>query len=753
MKHELPKLQNSPLLQTDHFPTRMQCFLFRNWEMIAPAVLAEVLGCEEEIVLSLAREMGLPVPPKVNTDWITKGYITIIRANWHLCTYEQIAALLGWDLQHLAYVLREDDFLSVKLGNAKPDVPPISYTPLTAEQHEETKAVRRVVRAALDELPHHTAEPFDFIPFFETIGCYDALPASWNAPKAAGAISAAKEDGNGEAAAMRENKRFQNCLVYSYCALYGDTFADRALLDASFPDALLRAYQSLGVTGIWTQAVLYTLVPFPFAPSMSEGYEIRQEGMRYLVEKLKKYDLKLFLYLNEPRAMPLSFFEAYPELRGHVKEEEGYAALCVSTKEVQSYLYHASKQLNEAVAGLGGYLTITASENLTNCYSHATPGTCSCPRCQKRKPSDVIADVNRLLYEGAHEVNPDVAVLAWNWSWNGREQDMTHHVIDQMPKGVAVMAVSEEGVTKNIGGVETAVIDYSISVEGPGAYALDTWQYAHAVGKRAYAKLQLGVTWELSTVACVPAFEKTWRHLCGVAEKGQVDGIMLGWTLGGFPSPTLRLAQCFYQKTETLPTLNDLYEAMFPGCDRKAVTHAFHLLSEAYDAYPFHIGSAYNGPQQVGSSNLLYPQKTGYHATMTGIPYDDLDGWRSIFPREVYISQIKKLSDGWHEGTLALEAASRTSNEDVHLAALLRWTKAADCHFRSMYNQCLFVMRREEGMVDTAIAAEEAALAAELLNLTAVDPTIGYESANHYFYHKNHLLEKLVNCDYIIRSY
>ncbi len=725
MKHQLPPVCQTPLIPVDHFPTRMQCFVFRNWEMIEPDVLATVLGCTAEDVLALAADMGLPVPPHVEKDWLTKGYITIIRANWHLCTYEQIAKLLGWELDKLAYILREDDFLSVKLGNNKPDVPPVSYVPLNDAEKATTREIYPLVRAALTEMPHHPVKPFDFAPMFAKVGQYVPLEA--------------------------EKERFENRIVYSYCALYGDTFADRELIDASFPDELLAAYQSLGVTGVWTQAVLYTLVPFPFAPSLSEGYETRQAGMRYLVEKLAKYGLKLFLYMNEPRAMPMSFFDNYPHLKGHVRESDGYASLCTSTKEVQDYLYQGSMKLNEAVPGLGGYLTITASENHTHCYSHSVKSNCTCPRCRERDPSDVVAEVNRLLYEGGASVNPDLALLAWTWAWDGREVDMVHHVTEKMPTGIGVMGVSEEGVKKNIGGVETSVIDYSISVEGPGAYALDTWRYAHETGHPAYAKLQLGVTWEISSVPCVPAFEKTWRHLSGIIEKSGdgVDGIMLGWTLGGFPSPTLRLAQCFYRQNDRLPTLTELYEMMFPGEDIPALTQAFHQLSEAYDQYPFHISTAYCGPQQIGPANLLYPVPTGYGATMTGIPYDHLDGWRAVFPRDVYISQLKKLSDGWHTGRISLEKAARNTT-DEHLAALLRWTKVCDCHFRSMYNQCLFILRRDEGVLDKTIAAAEAALAEEVLCLMAEDPMIGYESANHYFYHRNHLLEKLLNCYYIV---
>ncbi len=57
MKHELPKIQNTPVIPIDHFPTRMQCFIFRNWEMIEPRVLGEVLCCDADTVTSLAAEM------------------------------------------------------------------------------------------------------------------------------------------------------------------------------------------------------------------------------------------------------------------------------------------------------------------------------------------------------------------------------------------------------------------------------------------------------------------------------------------------------------------------------------------------------------------------------------------------------------------------------------------------------------------------------------------------------------------------
>ncbi len=78
----------------------------------------------------------------------------------------------------------------------------------------------------------------------------------------------------------------------------------------------------------------------------------------------------------------MSFFDKYPELLGYSNgPPEG--TLCTSTPEVQKYLSDSITQLCEAAPQLGGFFTITASENLTNCYAHVveTP----CPQMHQEK--------------------------------------------------------------------------------------------------------------------------------------------------------------------------------------------------------------------------------------------------------------------------------------------------------------------------------------------------------------------------------
>ena len=86
------------------------------------------------------------------------------------------------------------------------------------------------------------------------------------------------------------------------------------------------------------------------------------------VARARRHGIGVYLYLNEPRAMPLNFFEKRPELKGVA--EGDHAALCTSSRPVQQFLTDAVESICHAVPDLGGFFTITASENLTNCWSH-----------------------------------------------------------------------------------------------------------------------------------------------------------------------------------------------------------------------------------------------------------------------------------------------------------------------------------------------------------------------------------------------
>ena len=718
MVYSLPEVREDKALHFEWFPTAAQCFIYRNWGSVTPLKMAQILQCTEQEVLATAADMGLAPSVCVSPDWIDRGYITLIRNNWHLLDYDGLCTLLDWDKDRLAFILQDDDFLSVKLGGFKPYAKNPRLEPLSKAQRQQTRRIKEITERIRAKIKPPSVSPFDF---FAHTHC-----------------ESAPSDGNA---------RFKQKLIYSYCALYGDTFADKRLIDLSFPEEMLCAYRALGITGVWTQGVLSKLAPYPFAPGEDEGYLRRIDGMNYLVEKLARHGLRLYLYLNEPRALSEEALAHRADVRGHVTGK-GLACLCIRTEPVQKYLKEAVAFVVRSVPGLGGIYTITASENQTSCLSKLKQQkihTLNCPHCKGHTRAETFALANRLICEGAKAADPNIDFIAFGWEWGDIAESCK--VVDELDTGVAIMNVSETRQTKQIGGVATEVVDYSISVEGPGAFSKALWKHASDRGHDTIAKIQVNNTWELSSVPYIPAFDKIYHHVKGLLEIGNVDGLMLSWTLGGYPSPALRMVELM-STADPLPTPKELYERIFAGADTQTLTAAFELFSKAFDDYPFHIQCAYNGPQQSAPANLLYPSPTGFSSTMVCYPYDDLDGWRGIFPTEVYIEQLSRMVDKWQQGFDLLSSVDPTSNP--YLDELLDVAHACLIHFRSMLNQCRFVQNRGCLAACKDIIESEMALAHSALELIGRNATLGYESSNHYFYTTGNLMEKIINCQYLL---
>lgn len=272
-----------------HFPHPCLAVIWRNWNRAPVERLARVLQAPEEELKEAAGLMGLD-DGGCDRRWLSRGYLTLIRSNWHLLTYEGLTELLGVSREKLDFILKEDDFMWVKLGRQKPEVEPPLWKTLPEGWRKQAKGIGQSVRA----LPQYRENAFDFLDAFYG-------PAQPVEPVSSSGLR----------------------MVYSYFAVYGDPLLDREI--DPYPEALLAQYAAQGVNGIWLQGILYQLTPFPFAPELSEGWERRIEGLRALIERAGRYGIGVYLYLNEPRSMEEAFFCRYPQLKGYA--EGGEAAL------------------------------------------------------------------------------------------------------------------------------------------------------------------------------------------------------------------------------------------------------------------------------------------------------------------------------------------------------------------------------------------------------------------------------------------
>jgi hypothetical protein len=466
--------------------------------------------------------------------------------------------------------------------------------------------------------------------------------------------------------------------------------------------------------------------------------------------------------------MPNAFFQR-PDIAGREKTAVvpigDYTALCISNPDVQNWIKDSLAYIFTEVPSLGGVFTISGSENHTHCNSHGAWQ--NCPQCKSKTGAEVTALANALVEEGVHRAAPNVKVIVWDWGWNGH--GIATDVIEKLPSNIWLQSVSEWALPIERGGIPGTVGEYSISSVGPGPRAKQHWKEAKDRGLKAVAKVQLNCTWEIAAVPFVPVMDLIAEH-CSNLAACDIDGMLMSWTLGGYPSPNLEIPKLFDRTP--VPSqemvLNELAEERYGKEGAPYARKAWTLMSNAYREYPYSGSVVYCAPVQMGPANLFRPNATGYHATMVGLPYDDLNAWRGHYPPEIFAEQFKKMSIGFAEGieqlSQAVALAPKPHKYDIE--AELRYAEVVRIHFESVANQVHYVLLRDEyARPETStvrkdeirkqmrqLIEREIALTKELYQLTLDDSSIGFESTNQYFYVPNDLLEKLISCRQILES-
>ena len=721
---QLPGQTGKAAVTLEHFPSRVHAFIWRNWGLVPQERLAEVLQTTVQNVRKTAADMGLERTPETDPVWLSpKGYITVLRRNWHLLPYEQILQLLDLTQEELEWRLYEDDFLFVKLGNIKPACAPLYWEKPTARMKKECREIAALAKA------HRAHNPVPRFDFFRDIPPQD------------------------QARMTRPGKAPEGLrMAFSYCAEYGDPLMDPN--QESYSDELLGQLAAQGINAVWVHSVLRMLVepsgPFPG----DKDYRTRRKHLQTLVDRAAKHGIRVMLYVNEPRALPQRWFDTPERKQFAGVTEKELQALCTSDPRVLQWLTDSFRSLFEDVSGLGGVFTITMSENLTNCASHNHAE--QCPRCASRPYEAIIAEVNNAIAEGVLTGNPDARVLVWDWKWNDA---LTGKIIDRLDKRCTLMCVSEWSLPIDRGGISSNVSEYSISAVGPGPWATGHWALAAKAGMKKAAKVMVNNTWELGSIPVIPAMDLIARHAQQLAGLGVTDAMMT-WSLGGYPSVNYAVFQRILSGealgTDDLdPVLRKMAEEYYGKQSGPAVRAAWKVFSEGFSEYPYYIGTLYRGPQHMGPANLFYRQPSGWKSTMVGIPYDDLTSWRSIYPADVYIGQNRKVAEAFARGADILDKAlSQETDPAVRqkLAVDLRRAQAIKCHFRAIVNQSAFILHRDAG--DTAgmkqALDEELENVCEYLPLLDADPTLGYESSNHYFFVRGDLIEKIINLKWIL---
>lgn len=835
-----------------HFPSRISLFIWRNWEFFDAARLAEVLGTDAGSVTSLAKTMGLPEITCRYPDWSKNGYNSVIRANWHILPYEQLLKLLDWQAEKLAYVLKEDDMLFMKLGALKPACKPLLWEPPSDEILARCRAIGETVRKSFPDGVLYGRDPFDFdcpenrkkfpavndavgeneiiltgkwsvefpanlpensyIPQFvrdfqndfekrftpdaaseKCIRIILHIQNGQNLPKESHTVDIRQDaveitavDERGILQALHflyhlmEQKQapilscrkhirttgIEHRLIYPQDVPYAAPF-DRPDTEIC-PDELLKKFSYDGINGIWLPGLLYQLTPWEIDPELSANWQERIGNLRRLTRRAARYGIGVYLYMSEPRCLPYSFFERHPELLGFKLPSYfcNVGTLCTSVPEVKDFIRNGMAELFTSVPELEGVFTISASENPTNCYSKYVGDWC--PRCAERSAEDVISEVNSLIEAGIHSVKPDAVVFVWSWGWRSDWEnpqapfnDWAPGIIDKLPDNIRLLCTSEESIPMVYGDTTMPLRDYSLSHPGPSARTYANWSRAARRGILAAAKIQINNSWEISSVPYIPVMNLLNEHFRNLME-ADVRDIMVSWTVGGFPeTPNLKLFSRYIWKEKGQDiSLRQFAAELYGEKFSVPVSTAWKIISDAFRKYPHLLSVLYRSPVHMGAANLLFDYESDYRATMITFPYNCSKAWYSPLTEEQFLTHFKVLSKEWIEATETLKQAVDQSEINEPLKELIRIMETIGSHFKSTCLQTRFISLRQH-LATSADAEndraemigtlkEETALAVKIHRLACEDARIGFEPAQHYFFRPLDLVEKVINCKYII---
>jgi hypothetical protein len=481
-----------------------------------------------------------------------------------------------------------------------------------------------------------------------------------------------------------------------------------------YPEQYLNRLAHHGINGLWMTIKFSDLCPSRFFPDHGKDWERRLEKLRQTVAKCKLYGIKIYAFCIEPRGFggiseymsPSDTLEKFPNLGGH--KSGPYSYFCTSSAEGQEYVESCAEHLFTNVPELGGMIGINLGERPTHCYS-ATQNILhnNCPRCSKRTPAEVFAEMLGALQRGMYRGNPDAELVSWLYvpylNYHGDEaaaavKNEMVKIAAQIPPKVLLQVNFESHGIASQWGRDHYILDYSLAYVGPSDVFADC---ARAVNEaRVSAKLQVGNSHEVATVPFVPAPGNLYRKYQKMRELG-VSGAMQCWFFGNYPSPMTEAAGrlSFDPLPESEEEFLQQLAAPHWGEDTEIVAKAWQHFRDAYGQFPAALQFSWFGPVHDCINWPLHLNPVDEIIQPSWLLKPDASGDRVAecfafeFSRPEIIETCRRMDEEWAKGVVLLEKAKPESRE---LQTEIGVAQALGLQFHSVWNVMRFYELRDE---------------------------------------------------------
>jgi hypothetical protein len=536
---------------------------------------------------------------------------------------------------------------------------------------------------------------------------------------------------------------------------YSNFYKDETLHASKvYTDKAVKEIANAGFTAIWVHGILRDLVPSPVFPEFGKNSAAHLRSLRTVIRRAKKHGLQVLVYMQPPRGIKPNdpFWKKYPEVKGQATDlpHDTVNAMCTSHPLVKEHVRGCAETLSKRLPDLGGLILITASEYMAHCYSRtnyrkvkvadfaARQNTLTCPRCAKRHPSDVVAEVITLVNDGLKAAGNGARVIAWNWSWGLYEADPNRRILKQLPKDVALLVGFERGGKKKILGKTRVIDEYSISYAGPSERFQKTHKAAKEYGLDVLTKLQFATTHELATVPNLPLIGSLYNKVKGM-RKLRVTGFMGCWNFGNMLNANTNAFNRFLTLKRLPPqakALKDFAAEYFPGCDAKGVAEAWGAFEDALGFYPFCIPFLYYSPTNYAPGLPIEAKKLKGNfigrAWMDDARGDNLDSSFGPYTINEIIKGLGELTLRWEAASKALAIAlegstAKTVQEEMNsVRASAHFMRSAWNHYRAYKLRKNWSAKKKAALVK--IAEDELTHLDDFLALIQKDKRIGFHS-------------------------
>lgn len=541
-----------------------------------------------------------------------------------------------------------------------------------------------------------------------------------------------------------------------------------------YPDEYLNRLAHDGTNGLWIYTYFNKLITSDIFTEYGEDSEKRISKLRKVVDKCKRYGIKVYVFGVEPFAMDLAYADKYDDSLGGITYN-GRRTICTYSEKGAAYCIEATRKIMEQIPELGGIIDITYGERPTTCAS--LPDYCVCPRCKGRSRSEILAHNIDLLKEGIRRAGSKADFVSWTYAHRLCPMEEIKDYVRRAPSDVVLMENFEDGGYTMQLGKERQAIDYWLSYVGPSQMYKGAAETALEEGKTMFAKMQVCCSHELATVPYIPApgilFDKY-----AAARKYKVEGVMQCWYFGNYPSLMSKAAgelsfikefTCGADIDDTQLSLSagDTFSkdsflthlaGIYYGRRAKEAMEAWKSFEEGYTDYPVNIMFSYYGPMHDGVVWELALQPKDQSLSRSWLLMDKPDGDRigeclqNGHTLEEAVLLTDHMRQNWQKGLSCLPDNGPAEQQSVARAVnlliasannILRFYELRSRLAKNMgicsHSETASLLLEMENIVD-----EEIQNSRKMITLCEADSRLGYHSeAEGYKFFPEKLVDRI----------